>query len=84
MCGASRRQRRKKIELTSQAILDARKNYPEATFAEIYDEVSMPYELRDAHRKNDLAVATAYGLEKFLDDEPSIAVKLLKIYDQTR
>lgn len=74
----------KKIEHTAQNILDVRNNYPDATFAELYDEVSMPYDLRDAHRKNDLAVATAYGLEKFLDDEPSIAVELLKIYDQTR
>ena len=40
----------------------------------------MPYDLRAAHKKNDLAVAKVYGWEKFLDDEPSIAVELLKLY----
>ena len=71
---------RKKIEHSAQNILDVRAKYPDATFAELYDEVSMPYELRDAHRKNDLAVARAYGLEKLLDDEPSTTVELLKFY----
>ena len=41
----------------------------------------MPYELRDAHRKNDLAVAKAYGFENFLDDEAKITVELLKLYE---
>jgi hypothetical protein len=40
----------------------------------------MPYELRRAHRANDKAVATAYGLEDILDDEPAIAVALLRLY----
>ena len=35
---------------------------------------------RGKNRKNDLAVARAYGWEKFLDDESSIAVELLKLY----
>ena len=70
------------IEASAQKILDVRKKYPDATFAELYDEVTMPYDLRAAHKKNDLAVAKAYGLEKFLDDEPSIAVELLKLYEK--
>ena len=68
------------IETSAQKILDIRASLPDSSFAELYDEVTMPYELRQAHRKNDLAVARAYGWEKFLDDEPSIAVELLKIY----
>lgn len=76
--------KRKKIEHTAQNILDVRNNYPDATFAELYDEVSMPYDLRDAHRKNDLAVATAYSLNKILDDEPAIAVALLKLYNEVK
>lgn len=75
---------RRAIELSAKKILDVRANYSDATFAELYDEVTMPYELRQAHRKKDLTVARAYGWENLLDDEPSIAVKLLKIYDQTR
>lgn len=68
------------IEQTAQNILDVRKNYPDASFAELYDEISMPYELRAAHKKNDRAVATAYGLENILDDESAVAVALLKLY----
>ncbi|MBR0260845.1 MAG: class I SAM-dependent DNA methyltransferase, partial [Selenomonadaceae bacterium] len=68
------------IEHSAQNILDVRAKYSDATFAELYDEVSMPYDLRAAHKKNDLAVARAYGWEKFLDDEPKIAVELLKLY----
>lgn len=68
------------IETSAQVILDIRASLTDSSFAELYDEVTMPYELRQAHRKNDLAVARAYGWEKFLDDEPSIAVELLKLY----
>ena len=71
---------KKAIETSAQAILDIRASLPDSSFAELYDEVTMPYELRQAHRKNDLAVAKAYGWERFLDDEPSIAVELLKLY----
>ena len=70
------------IETSAQAILDIRASLPDSSFAELYDEVTMPYELRQAHRKNDLAVAHAYGWEKFLDDEQSIAVELLKLYQK--
>ena len=78
-CSPTNNQRRA-IEQSAQKILDARAKYQDATFADLYDELSMPKDLRDAHRKNDLAVAKAYGLEKFLDDEPSIVIELLKLY----
>ena len=71
---------RQKIEQTAQKILDVRAKYPDATFADLYDEVTMPADLRDAHKKNDRAVAAAYGLENILDDEPAIVVALLKLY----
>ena len=71
---------RQMIEQTTQKILDVRAKYSDATLAELYDKLSMPKDLRDAHKKNDLAVAKAYGWEKFLDDEPKIAVELLKLY----
>ena len=51
------------------------------SLADLYDEITMPYELRQAHRKNDLAVARAYGLDNLLDDEPAIAIELLKRYE---
>lgn len=71
------------IEQTAQKILDVRAKYPESSLAELYDEVLMPYELREAHKKNDLAVAKVYGWENLLDDEPTLAVELLKLYEKT-
>ena len=50
-----------KIEKTAQAILDARAKYPDCSLADLYDEVSMPVELRKAHQNNDRAVMEAYG-----------------------
>ncbi|MBR2520120.1 MAG: hypothetical protein IKE46_10115 [Selenomonadaceae bacterium] len=42
---------RQKIEQTVQKILDVRKNYPAATLADLYDELTMPVDLRAAHKK---------------------------------
>ena len=52
---------RAKIEQTAQAILDARELYPDCSLADLYDEVTMPPELRKAHQQNDKAVMNAYG-----------------------
>ena len=42
-----------KIEKTAQAILDARALYPDCSLADLYDELTMPPELRKAHQEND-------------------------------
>ena len=55
---------RAKIEQTAQAILDARALYPDASLADLYDELTMPPELRKAHQENDKAVMEAYGIQK--------------------
>ena len=68
------------IEGATQKILDVRAKYPDATLADLYDELTMPAELRRAHRENDRAVAEAYGFGKILDDEPEIVIELMKIY----
>ena len=73
---------RRAVETAAQKILDVRANYPDATFADLYDPLSMPKDLRAAHKKNDRAVAQAYGLEKFLDDESKIVAELLKLCNQ--
>lgn len=74
---------RAKIEQTAQAILDARKLYPDASLADLYDEVTMPPELRKAHIRNDQAVAAAYGLTKdsaeFKSESACVAM-LMKMY----
>ena len=75
-------EQKKLIEATAQNILDVRANYPKATLADLYDELTMPADLRLAHKKNDRAVAAAYGFEKILDDEPKIVAELLKLYER--
>ncbi|MBR4642853.1 MAG: class I SAM-dependent DNA methyltransferase [Selenomonadaceae bacterium] len=71
---------KKTIEATAQKILDVRKKYSDSTLADLYDELTMPKDLRAAHRANDLAVAKAYGFEKILDDEPAIVAELFRQY----
>ena len=75
-------EQKKLIEQTAQNILDVRKKYPKSTLADLYDELTMPADLRLAHKKNDLAVAKAYGFENILDDEPKIVAELLKLYER--
>lgn len=62
--GQSRPLSNGKIEQTAQAILDARALYPDSSLADLYDELTMPPELRKAHRQNDMAVMQAYGFTK--------------------
>ena len=68
------------IEESAQKILDVRKKYPDWTYADLYNEATMPKALRAAHKANDYAVALAYGFEKFLDDEARIVAELMKLY----
>lgn len=70
-----------KIEQTAQAILDARALYPDSSLADLYDEVTMPPELRKAHQQNDRAVMEAYDFGKDLT-ENDIVAELLKMYQQ--
>ncbi|MBR4554248.1 MAG: hypothetical protein IKO27_01500 [Ruminococcus sp.] len=51
------------IEKTAQMILDARAKYPDCSLADLYDETTMPPELRKAHQANDKAVMQAYGFD---------------------
>ena len=68
-----------KIEKTAQAILDARNLYPDCSLADLYDEVTMPVELRRAHQENDKAVMEAYGFSPRLT-EPEIVAELFRLY----
>ncbi len=68
-----------KIMQTAQAILDARELFPEASLADLYDEATMPPELRKAHRENDKAVMAAYGFKPDLD-ESEIVAELFRMY----
>lgn len=70
-----------KLEVTAQAILDARAQYPDNSLADLYDENNMPVELRKAHRANDAAVMEAYGFRKDMT-EPEIVAELFKMYQK--
>ena len=71
---------RTKIEQTAQAILDARALYPDSSLADLYDEVTMPPELRKAHQQNDRAVMEAYGFWGKLNTEPACVAALMEMY----
>lgn len=76
---------RQKIEQTAQAILDARALYPDSSLADLYDELTMPPELRKAHRLNDMAVMEAYGFTKGSEpyrNEAACVAELMKLYQK--
>ena len=81
-------QQKAKIEKTAQAILNARALYPNSSLADLYDELTMPPELRKAHQANDKAVMEAYGFIKKVDGKatwysPSECVSaLMKMYQE--
>lgn len=78
-------QQKAKIEQTAQAILDARALYPDSSLADLYDELTMPPELRKAHRDNDRAVMDAYGFIKGTaarTSESACVTELMKLYQK--
>lgn len=70
------------IEQTAQAILDARALYPDCSLADLYDEVTMPPELRRAHQANDKAVMQAYGFDVKTMTESACVAELMKMYQE--
>ena len=74
-------QQKAKIEQTAQAILDARALYPDSSLADLYDEVTMPPELRKAHQANDKAVMQAYGFPIKDFTESDCVAELFKLYN---
>jgi len=77
-----------KIEKTAREILDARALYPECSLADLYDELTMPPELRKAHQENDKAVMEAYnfyekdpatGKRRWLTESETVA-RLMEMY----
>lgn len=78
-------QQKAKIEQTAQAILDARALYPDSSLADLYDELTMPPELRKAHQANDRAVMDAYGFTKGTaarTSESACVTELMKLYQK--
>lgn len=79
-----------RIEKTAQAILDARALYTDCSLADLYDELTMPPELRKAHQLNDAAVMEAYGFrikdeqtgkQRWLTESETVA-RLMEMYQE--
>ena len=79
---------KEKISKTAQAILDARALYPDSSLADLYDELTMPVELRRAHQANDKAVMEAYDMTKIVDGkktwltESETVARLFEMYEE--
>ena len=71
-----------RIEQTAQAILDARALYPDSSLADLYDDLTMPVELRKAHQNNDRAVMAAYGFDVKTMTESQCVAELFKLYQE--
>lgn len=82
------KEQKEKISQTAQAILDARALYPDSSLADLYDELTMPPELRKAHQTNDKAVMEAYDMTKIVDGkktwltESETVARLFQIYEE--
>ena len=76
------KEQKAKIEQTAQAILDARALYPDSSLADLYDELTMPPELRKAHQNNDRAVMQAYGMPVKGTSESDCVAQLMKMYQK--
>ena len=74
---------RERIAATAQKILDARANYPNVSYADLYDEISMPSDLRRAHAANDAAVLKAYAFRADMS-ELAMQIRLLEMYETLR
>ena len=75
-------EQKSKIEETAQQILDARALYPDSSLADLYDELTMPVELRRAHQQNDRTVMQAYGFNVKNMTESQCVAELFKMYQE--
>ena len=77
-------EQKQRIEQTAQAIIDARKLYPDKSLADMYGENMYLYpELLTAHQNNDRAVMQAYGFPvKSTFTESQCVAELFKLYNE--
>lgn len=75
----------REVERTASEILMARRNHPDASFADLYDPLIMPKDLRRAHEANDRAVMEAYDFPRGMTEQQmflalqSMYVRLLNL-----
>jgi hypothetical protein len=62
-------EQRANIEAAAQAVLDARRLYPDSSLADLYNRDGMPSELRKAHSSLDKLTLAAFGVPAGASDE---------------
>ena len=70
-----------RVEELAQAVLAQRARYPDSTLAQLYDPLTMPPELVQAHQRLDRAVERCYRLEPFANDRERVEY-LFSLYEQ--
>ena len=81
------------IEEKALAVLKIRAQYPAATLSELYNPMTMPAALQDAHKELDKVVDEAYGQYHFPSDDSRVgfllnlqhklSMLLINMYDDT-
>lgn len=74
--------KKRQIEKTAKNIIDARLLYSKSSLADLYDELTMPVELRKAHQENDKAVMEAYKMSVGKTTESESVAELIKLYEK--
>jgi hypothetical protein len=69
------------VEAAAQAVLDARKKFPDATLADLYDPLAMPKDLVKAHAGLDRAVDLCYRPQPFDTDRHRVE-HLFALYEK--
>ncbi|TGL05023.1 class I SAM-dependent DNA methyltransferase [Leptospira bouyouniensis] len=72
---------KEEIDLLAQSVLDARAQFPKSSLADLYDPLTMPKVLRDAHNKLDKAVDKAYRSKPFQSESERVEF-LFELYEK--
>lgn len=73
---------KERLKSTAEMILKAREIYSDWSYADLYNELTMPPELRKAHQENDKAVMEAYGFNWRNMSESECVGELMKLYQE--
>jgi len=69
------------VEAAARAVLDARKKFPDAALADLYDPLAMPKDLVKAHAELDRAVDLCYRPQPFQNDRQRVE-HLFALYEK--
>jgi hypothetical protein len=61
-----------KVKEAAKKILELRESYPDSALVDLYDSLTMPKDLRDAHKRLDKAVDLCYRPQPFPDERRRI------------